>query len=115
MYSVCTNLVFEMGRVREGMAVEVKGREELKRSKGGKRARERGERGKEVDSTVLSTSLPLSPRSLALFPPFDLFNSSRAASGGPDGLPLGSATHFHSVAIATQPVHRLQIRTIVHN
>jgi len=28
---------------------------------------------------------------------------------------LGSATHFHSVAIATQPVHRLQIRPIVHN
>jgi len=33
-----------------------------------------------------------------------------AACGGPGGLPLGSATHFHSVAIATQPVHRLQIR-----
>jgi len=29
--------------------------------------------------------------------------------------PLGSATHFHSVAIATQSVHRLQIRPIVHN
>jgi len=28
---------------------------------------------------------------------------------------LGSATHFHSVAIATQPVHRSQIRPIVHN
>ena len=28
---------------------------------------------------------------------------------------LGSATHFSSVAIATQPVHRLQIRPIVHN
>jgi len=27
----------------------------------------------------------------------------RAACGGPGGLPLGSATHFHSVAIATQP------------
>jgi len=33
----------------------------------------------------------------------------------PGGLPLGSVTHFHSVAIATQPVHRLQIRPIVHN
>ena len=39
----------------------------------------------------------------------------RAACGGPGGLPLGSATHFRSVAIATQPVHRLQIRPIVHN
>jgi len=39
----------------------------------------------------------------------------RAACGGPGGLPLGSATHFHSVAIATQPVHRLQTRPIVHN
>jgi len=39
----------------------------------------------------------------------------RSACGGPDGLPLGSATHFHSVAIATQPVHRLQIRATVHN
>jgi len=39
----------------------------------------------------------------------------RAACGGPGGLPLGSATHFHSVAIATQPLHRLQIRPIVHN
>ena len=39
----------------------------------------------------------------------------RAACGGPGGLPLGSATHFHSVAIATQPVHQLQIRLIVHN
>ena len=39
----------------------------------------------------------------------------RAACGGPGGLPLGSATHFHSVAVATQPVHRLQIRPIVHN
>jgi len=29
--------------------------------------------------------------------------------------PLGSAMHFHSVAIATQPEHRLQIRPIVHN
>jgi len=38
----------------------------------------------------------------------------RAACGGPGGLPLGSVTHFHSVAI-TQPVHRLQIRPIVHN
>ena len=27
----------------------------------------------------------------------------------------GSATHFHNVAIATQRVHRLQIRPIVHN
>jgi len=33
----------------------------------------------------------------------------------PAGLPLGTATHFHSVAIATQPVHRLQIRPVVHN
>jgi len=41
--------------------------------------------------------------------------SMRAACGGPGGLPLGSATHFHSVAIATQPVHWLQIRPIVHN
>ena len=39
----------------------------------------------------------------------------RAACAGPGGLPLGSATHFHSVAIATQPVHRLQIRPILHN
>ena len=39
----------------------------------------------------------------------------RAACGGHGGLPLGSATHFHSVAIATQPVHRLQIRPIMHN
>jgi len=39
----------------------------------------------------------------------------RAACGGPGGLPLGSDTHFHSVAIAAQPVHRLQIRPIVHN
>jgi len=39
----------------------------------------------------------------------------REACGGPGGLPLSSATHFHSVAIATQPVHRLQIRPIVHN
>ena len=31
------------------------------------------------------------------------------------GLPLGSATHFHNVAIATHSVHRLQIRPIVHN
>jgi len=38
-----------------------------------------------------------------------------AACGGPGGLPLGSAAHFHSVAIATQPVHRLQIRPTVHN
>jgi len=37
------------------------------------------------------------------------------ACGGPGGLPLGSATHFHSVPITTQPVHRLQIRPIVHN
>ena len=36
----------------------------------------------------------------------------RAACGGRDGLPLGSATHFHSVATATQPVHRLQIRPL---
>jgi len=39
----------------------------------------------------------------------------RHASGEPGGLLLGSSTHFHSVAIATQPVHRLQIRPIVHN
>jgi len=39
----------------------------------------------------------------------------RHACGGPGGLPLGPATHFHSVAIATQPVHRLQIRPVVHN
>ena len=39
----------------------------------------------------------------------------RRACGGPGGLPLGSATHFHSVVIATQPVHRLQIRPIRHN
>jgi len=31
-------------------------------------------------------------------------------------LPLGSATHFHSIVIeATHPVHRLQICPIVHN
>jgi len=40
---------------------------------------------------------------------------SSTACGGPGGLPLGSATHFHSVATATQPVHRLQIRPTVHN
>jgi len=39
----------------------------------------------------------------------------RHACGGPGRLPLGCATHFHSVAIATQPVHRLQIRPMVHN
>jgi len=39
----------------------------------------------------------------------------RAACCGPGGLPLGSARHFHSVVIATLPVHRLQIRPIVHN
>jgi len=39
----------------------------------------------------------------------------REACGGPGGLPLGSDMHFHSVAIATQLVHRLQIRPIVHN
>jgi len=39
----------------------------------------------------------------------------RAACAGPGGLPLGSATHFHDVAIATHPVHRLQIRPVVHN
>jgi len=38
-----------------------------------------------------------------------------AACAGPGGLPLGSATYFHNVAIATHPVHRLQIRPIVHN
>jgi len=30
----------------------------------------------------------------------------RAACGGPGGLPLGSVTHLHSLAVATQPVHR---------
>ena len=39
----------------------------------------------------------------------------RAACGGPGELPLGSATHFYNITIATQPVHRLQIRPIVHN
>jgi len=39
----------------------------------------------------------------------------RAACGGLGGLPLGSATHSDSVAIATQSVHRLQIRPVVHN
>ena len=39
----------------------------------------------------------------------------RAACAAPSGLPLGSATHFHNVAIATHSVHRLQIRPIVHN
>jgi len=39
----------------------------------------------------------------------------RSACAGPGGLPLGSATHFHNVAVATHPVHRLQIRPIVHN
>jgi len=39
----------------------------------------------------------------------------RHACSGPGGLPLGTVTHFHSVAIATQTVHRLQIRPIVHN
>jgi len=39
----------------------------------------------------------------------------RAACAGPGGLPLGSATHFHNVAIAMHPVHRLQIRPTVHN
>jgi len=38
-----------------------------------------------------------------------------AACDGPGRLPLGSATHFHNVAIATQTVHRLQIRPIEHN
>ena len=38
----------------------------------------------------------------------------RAACAGLGGLPLGSATHFHNVVIATHPVHRLQIRPIVH-
>jgi len=37
-----------------------------------------------------------------------------AACSGPGELPLGSATHFYSVAIATKLVHRLQIRPIVH-
>jgi len=37
----------------------------------------------------------------------------RAACGGPGGLPLGSATHFHSVAIATnlRNVIKYQINT----
>jgi len=39
----------------------------------------------------------------------------RHTCAGPGGLPMGSATHFHSVAIATQPVHRLQIRPMMHN
>jgi len=39
----------------------------------------------------------------------------RVAYSGPDGLPLGSAMHFHNVAIAMHPVHQLQIRLIVHN
>jgi len=39
----------------------------------------------------------------------------RAVCRGPGRLPLASATDFHSIAIATQPVHRLQIRPIVHN
>ena len=39
---------------------------------------------------------------------------TRASCGGLGGLLLGSATHFHSVAIAMQPMHRLQIRPIVH-
>jgi len=39
----------------------------------------------------------------------------RHACSGPGGLPLRSATNFDSVAIATQPVHRLQIRPIMHN
>ena len=38
----------------------------------------------------------------------------RAAYSGPGGL-LGSATHFHSVAIARQLVHRWQIRPILPN
>ena len=39
----------------------------------------------------------------------------RSTYGLPDGLPLGSATHFHSDDIAMQPVHRLQMRPTVHN
>ena len=39
----------------------------------------------------------------------------RSTCGEPGGLPLGSAVHFHSAAIATQPVHRFQIRPILHN
>jgi len=39
----------------------------------------------------------------------------RAACAGPGGLPLGSATHFHNVAIATHPVHPLQVCPLVHN
>jgi len=38
--------------------------------------------------------------------------SVQYACGGPGGLLLGSATYFHSVAIAAQPVHRLQIRPV---
>jgi len=41
--------------------------------------------------------------------------SMRAACGGPGGLLLRSATHFYSVATATQPVHRLQIHPRLHN
>jgi len=40
---------------------------------------------------------------------------TRLACSGTAGLPLGSAMHFHSVAIATQPVQRLQLHPIVHN
>jgi len=39
----------------------------------------------------------------------------RAACAGLGRLPLGSATHFHNVAIAMHPMHRLQIQPIVHN
>ena len=39
----------------------------------------------------------------------------RHMCGGPGGLPLGYAMHLHSVAIATQPVQRLQICPIVRN
>jgi len=39
-----------------------------------------------------------------------VYADMRSACGGSGGIPLGSA-----VAIATQPVHRLQIRPIVHN
>jgi len=64
-----------------------------------------GARGRHVDFIAGEGSLRRTPHACVV----------RAACGGPGGLPLGSVTHFHSVAIATQPVHRLQIRPIMHN
>ena len=64
-----------------------------------------GARSRRVDFIAGEGSLRRTPHACVV----------RAACGGPDGLPLGSATHFHSVAIATQPVHRLQIHPILHN